>query len=754
MGTHEQPNSVLDDPREIGPYKLLDILGEGGMGTVWLAEQTTPVNRRVALKIIKLGMDTREVVARFEAERQALAVMDHPNIAKVYDGGATSSGRPYFVMELVHGVPITEYCDRHRLSVSDRVRLFTAVCRAIQHAHLKGVVHRDLKPANVLVSVADSGPVVKVIDFGIAKAIGYRLTERTLVTLQGYTLGTPEYMSPEQAEGSGLDVDSRTDIYSLGVILFELLVGALPIESSAARASAAYAIRETEIPRPSTKFAQLGTSKARIASDRSTTQHVLRRQLSDDLDWIILKSMEKDRTRRYETANGLALDLERHLSKQPVLARPPSVRYRMKKFAIRNRVGVIAGGIALLAVLGGALTASIGFVRSARAERRAQQEAAAAKQVTAFLVDLFNVSDPYQSSGADLTARELLQRGSERVKTELASQPLVQARLLYTLGTVHGGLGLFDPARALLGDALRIRERLLGTRDTMVAETLEALGGVERDKGNFAQADVAYSRALVIRQAAGGPDDISVAWALHGLAAVRFRQGQFAPAESLLKRALALHEREPVPNDRDVAANVSLLSSVYWAQGRYADAEPLMRRALGIRERQQGSDHPDVAGLLSNLGALYWMLGRYDEALAYYERARPILERSLGPRHPTYASILHNIGETYWKLNRLDEAEPLLRRALVLKEEVLAAGHPSIANTLHALAGVLRDARRNGESEQLYRRALEIRTRAFGPENRDVQETLRDYAQLLRNTGRSAEAARLEQRARTRSPSP
>lgn len=738
------PTSTLDDPSEIGPYKLLDVLGEGGMGTVWLAEQSQPVKRRVALKIIKVGMDTRDVVGRFEAERQALAVMDHPNIAKVYDGGATTTGRPFFVMELVRGVPVTEYCDTHKLTVADRIRLFTSVCRAAQHAHLKGVVHRDLKPSNILVSVSESDAVVKVIDFGIAKAIGHRLTERTLVTRQGYVMGTPEYMSPEQAEGSGLDVDSRSDIYSLGVILFELLVGALPVESSAARAATPYAIRGTDIPRPSTKLSQLGDAQARIAKDRQTSPGGLRRQLEDDLDWIVLKALEKDRARRYETASGLALDLERHLRKEPVLARPPSVRYRLNRFAKRNRAAVIGGALAVVALVGGTVTASIGFLRSSRAERRAQQEAAAASQVTQFLADLFASASPDQARGSDPTARELLDRGAQRVRTELSRQPLLQARLLHTLGSVYSELGLYDLARPLLDDALRIRERESGPDDEGVAATLQAIGSVGRMKGDFAAADSAIRRAIAIRTALHGSNDSLTAQAVASLGALYVVERKSAAAESLLKKAIAVNERTLGPDSPELTTNLTRLSVALWSQQRYTDAEPLMLRVLDIQTRRLGPDHPDVGGALNNLGGLYYMLERYEEALRYYDRARPIFERTLGSQHTTFAGILNNIGEVQLKLHRLDQAEPMLRQALTIKEQALAADHPSIATTLAALANLLRDSHRLVEAERLYRRALAIREQAFGAADASVAEVKHDYAQLLRQAGRAAEAARLE----------
>jgi len=369
-------SSHLDShPTKIGPFKVLERIGEGGMGVVYLAEQTEPVRRRVALKVIKLGMDTKQVVARFEAERQALAMMDHPNIAKVLDAGATPEGRPYFVMECVHGIPITDYCDLHNLKMPERLELFTHICEAVQHAHQKGVIHRDLKPSNVLVEVVDDHPVPKVIDFGVAKATAHRLTERTVYTEQGQLIGTPEYMSPEQAEMTGLNVDTRTDIYSLGVLLYELLVGALPFERGTLR-RASYAeirriLREVDPPKPSTRLSSLGAGSETVAKRRRTDQSSLLSQLRGDLDWITMKALEKDRTRRYASASEFAADIRRFLHDEPILARPPSPAYRMRKYMKRHRVGVGFAATTFLALVVGFVVVTAQQAKTAAARDEA-----------------------------------------------------------------------------------------------------------------------------------------------------------------------------------------------------------------------------------------------------------------------------------------------------------------------------------------------------------------------------------------------
>jgi non-specific serine/threonine protein kinase/serine/threonine-protein kinase len=741
---------VLRHPERVGPYRVLQVLGEGGMGVVYEAEQTEPVKRRVALKLMKVGMDTKDVVARFEAERQALAVMEHPNIAQVFDAGVSETGRPYFVMEAVRGVPLTDYCDRHRLSTRDRLELFVPVCDAVQHAHQKGVIHRDLKPSNVIVSEQGGGRVPKIIDFGIAKATGQRLTEKTLVTEYGQAIGTPAYMSPEQAEMTGLDVDTRTDIYSLGVVLYEMLVGRLPVDPTEVGVPAFIArlvARQTQPQTPSARVSSLGNARDTVAESRQTDPGSLRKELKGDLDWIVMKAMESDRNRRYQTANALAFEIKRHLNEEPVLACPPSVRYRFSKFVRRHKAAVTASALVGVALVIGAALATIGMVRATRAERTAASEAEAARQVSDFLVGLFEVSDPGEARGNSITAREILDRGATDISADLAGQPVVQARLMATMGNVYRALGLYDEAAPLLEQSLAVRERELGPDDPDVAESLHFLGMVYGEQGRFSEAEPLLQRSLDIRERTLGPNDIAVANSVGTLGGDYAEQGRYEEAEVLLRRALEITKEQLGPEHPEVALALNNLGALYWFQRELADAEPLFERSLAIREKVLGSNHPELGEGLHNLGSLYYMQGKYDEAVVAYDSARKIFEQSLGAEHPNTAMIINNIAETYWVQGKYNEAEAYFKASLAIKDKLFEPSHRSFAVSLHGLANVYRDQARYGEAEPLYQRALTIRETALEAGDPSVVETLTDFAAMLVSAGRVAEAERMAARA-------
>ncbi|MFN2315550.1 MAG: tetratricopeptide repeat protein [Gemmatimonadales bacterium] len=734
-------------PDQIGPYRILQVLGEGGMGVVYEAEETGLVRRRVAVKVLRTGLNSREVVARFETERQALAVMNHPGIARVFGAGTAEPGQPYFAMELVRGLPITTYCDTHHLTVEERLELFIAVCHAVQHAHQKGVTHRDLKPSNILVTEQDDVAQPKVIDFGIAKALGQQLTDATMVTKIGHALGTAAYMSPEQADPAGVDTDTRADIYSLGVLLYELLVGSLPVNPEEVGLHlflARLAAGEANPPTPSSRLQTNRHLAASVATFRKTDPDRLRRRLRGDLDWIVMKAMAPERGRRYETANGLALELRRFLSNEPVLARPPSVPYWVGKFVRRHRVGVAVAGVAAVLVLGSTIAATLGFVRASKAKQVAAVQADNARAVTQFLKDLFSDFDPAQPAGNPVTALDWLDRGTTRARRQLGDQPLQQAMLLQTLGSVYGTWSQYDSALALLHEALRVRERELGTDHPQLVETLIALGHAAREYGKHDVAEQYYVRGLTIAERTYRRDQLEVVEGLSGLGMLRIRQGHYVAAESLLREVVDLDARVRTPGDIRIARNIRNLGTALYGQHRFGEAEPLYRRALALQEGTWGRQSLEVASTFLNLGALFYVQERYSDAEGMYQAAWEIYEARLGTEHIRVANVKNNLGEVRWRLGRPAEAEPLLREALAYKERTLDPNSTSIANTLNTLAGVLRDQRRYPEAEFLYRRALAIRTSTYDdPNHRATQETKRDYAALLRLMGRGTEADRL-----------
>jgi len=728
-----------------GRYRLLQRVGEGGMGEVWLAEQTEPVRRQVALKVIKAGMDSAQVVARFEAERQALALMDHPAIATVFDGGTTPQGRPYFAMEYVKGEPITTYCDRHLLSTRERLGLFTQVCEGVQHAHQKGIIHRDLKPSNVLVTIQDDRPVPKIIDFGVAKATAQHLTERSLFTELGVLIGTPEYMSPEQAEMGGLDIDTRTDVYALGVLLYELLTAALPFDRKDLRqagiAEIQRIIREKEPPRPSTRITQPGPASTEAAKNRHTEPRRLVSELRGDLDWITMRALEKDRTRRYQTANALAADVHRHMNNEPVSAGPPSAAYRAGKFVRRHRFGVTTAVALVLLLAASALALGVQAQRIARERDRANHEAEAARQVSDFLVGLFRVSDPDQARGNTVTAREILDRGASKIDQDLRTQPLVQARLMSTMGRVYESLGLYDQALPLLESALATRRRLHGEEHLEVAESLIGLGGLRWHKGEYEAARPLLEGGLKQRERLLGPESPLVADSLHNLGNLLWSRGEYEEARLLLGRALAIREKN-VPAGPEVASTLNSLGAIAYKQGDYAEARRMWERTLAIREKNLGPDHPLIGQTLNNLAAAHTFTNDPAGARPLLERAVRIQEKVLGPKHPDLASALMNLGDVVSVLGDDLGAKPYYARAVAILDEA-SPGNPELARFLDRLARVTLKQGDADAARRLYERSLGLRETALGPTHHEIGESLAGLAECARQQGRAQEAEAL-----------
>jgi eukaryotic-like serine/threonine-protein kinase len=712
-----QPSTPVDAPM-FGNYRLLQKLGEGGMGEVWAAEQERPMRRKVAIKVIKAGMDSREVLARFESERQALALMNHPNIARVFEAGESSHGRPFFVMELVEGVPVTQYCDSNRLNTEERLALFVQICDAVQHAHHKGVIHRDIKPSNVLVRIQDQTPVPKIIDFGIAKATAQPLTEMTMFTEIGVVVGTPAYMSPEQAERTGLDVDTRTDVYSLGMLLYELLVGVLPFDAGGPGDSDAAElrrrIREDEPTKPSTRLTSLGESSLELARLRRADLRTLGRQLRGDLDWITLKALEKDRTRRYGSPNELAADVGRHLRHEPVLAGPPAVRYRVGKFIRRHRVGVAAASLILAAVLFGTGAAAYGLVRARRAESAARQEAAKAAAVNEFLQEMLASADPFGygtgNRGPNLTVLEALGAAAKKVDSgALKDQPLVEAAVRRTIGAAYTNLGNYAAAEPHLLAAVSVSTRAGGEAHPDTGESLMMLGNLRRAQGQFAESETVIRRALATQRAALGAQHLKVGEAAQSLAVTLVELRKVAEAETFEREALAIYRQRFGNENPYTASSLNNLAAMMIAQRRLAEAEPLAREALAIQRKTQGSDTPDIAVEMQNYGALLRDLGRYADAEPLLREALALVRKHLGNDHEAVARVGNNLAGVLRDEGKPAEAEPIYREALAIDRRNRPAGDPRLAFALTGLGWVLTDLDRPAEAEPLLREAVAIR---------------------------------------------
>ncbi len=743
-------------PESIGPYRIRHRLGEGGMGEVFLAEQTEPIQRLVALKVIKQGMDTRAVVGRFEQERQTLAMMNHPAIARVYEAGQTEQGRPYFAMEYVEGVPINEYCDSRRLDTRQRLELITQVCAGVQHAHQKAIIHRDLKPGNILVTTLDGKPVPKIIDFGIARATEQREFEQTMFTQFGHVIGTPVYMSPEQTDPTNIDIDTRTDIYSLGVVLYELLVGITPFDVQEAYAAGYEALmkftREREAPRPSTRLKECGPLAARIAPNHNTDPDRLVRTLRGDLDWILLKTLEKDRNRRYETANALAMDIRRFLENEPVLASPPSRVYRLRKAVRRNRAASVAVVAVSLAMVTAVTATSWGLLRARRAEAHAAQEAEIAKAVNAFLNEdlLASVAPSAQAGrGKDVSMREVLDAAAARITSQsgeggrFSDKPAVERAIRNTLGETYVRLGLYPEAEPHLERALQIAETHPGPQGLDLINAEATLGDLREKQGRFDEAEQHLARALQLRTAAYGADDAGAVSDMSVLARIYGKQGRSAEAEPLLRRTFELQRRLLGPQDTGTLIAMTSLANFYQESGRYAEAETLAVESLAIYTQYYGEEHENTMRVMNNLANIYGSQGRLEEALPLYMRALELKRKVLGDRHPSTLNTLNNLAEVQEQRGDYARAEALQADVLAARIEVLGADHPRTLYSQARLAYVRGKLGRLAEAEALARRTIDRFRDTLGDDHPSTIETEDILAGIMLAQGRAAEAARL-----------
>jgi serine/threonine protein kinase/tetratricopeptide (TPR) repeat protein len=708
----------------IARYKLLQEIGHGGFGVVYMAQQQEPVKRRVALKIIKLGMDTRQVVARFDAERQALALMDHPNIAKMLDAGATANGRPYFVMELVKGIRITDYCDQNKLSPRDRLELFIQICRAVQHAHQKGIIHRDIKPSNILVTLHDGVPVPKIIDFGIAKATQQELTEQTVFTQFGQFIGTPAYMSPEQAEMSGLDVDTRSDIYSLGVLLYELLTGKTPFDPNELMAAGLEEmrrmLREKEPARPSTKLSTLmGAELTLAASRRRVEAPKLVRLIRGDLDWIVMKCLEKDRTRRYETASRFADDIENFLHNEPVSARPPSRLYRLQRLVRRNRAAFAGSAVVVLSILAALVISTWMYAREKESRLRSEQ-------VAVFLQSLLEGVEPSVARGRDTAIlQELLDKAVERVSIELKEQPEVAAEICDTIGEVYRAIGQTAQAERMHRLALSLHGAPTRRTSAQVAKSLDDLGRVFHDQSKLVEAEALERRALELRLQLYGPDNLDVAVSRNDLALVLRDRGQWTEAENLHLKALQVQRHLAGDRSMTVATTLNNLAFLLRDAGRFADAETNFEQALAICRNRPGPDGPEVAVALDNLAFVKLDQGQYTNAETLEHQALLVLTNLYhGRDHLYFSDALNNLGRIYCAQGKLDDSENQHREALAMRRRTLGEENVRVANSLDDLALVLRRKKNLEEAEQRENEALAIRKALLGPEHLSISVSL------------------------------
>ena len=751
---------------QVGAYRLVELIGRGGMGEVYLAERADgEFRQRVAIKLLRAGFDNAQAIARFRDERGILARLEHPNIGRLLDGGVTEEGLPFLAMEYIQGEPVTRFCEAKNLAIEDRLRLFVDICRAVHFAHRSLVVHRDLKPSNILVTERGE---VKLLDFGIAKLLEEGAAEAA--TRTGLLLLTPEYASPEQVRGGG--ITTATDVYALGLLLHEILTGqrAQPVEDLSPVGVARVVCHE-EPARPSD-----------VAPER------LARRLRGDLDTIVAIALHKDPARRYASAERLADDILRHLDGRPIEARADSFGYRTGKFLGRHRLAVAASAAVIVALLIGLLLAVSGLVRARRAEAEARREAETSRQVSELLTGIFKVNDPGEARGETVTARELLDRGAERVREQLADQPAVQANLLRTIGDAYAELGLYERAQGLYESdlalrrslhgpghpevalslrslaemanrrgssrhaeklalqALAIQERTLGPEHRETARTLTTAGNASSQHGDFASARARLERSLAIQEKALGPGHPDLAGILNNVAIVRWRVGDFEGARPLYERALAMVERRYGERHPLVAATLNNLALVEYQSGRFVEARTLHERALAIRRVLMTPDHPDIAESLNNLANVLNQQRDLEAARSMLEEALHIRERSLGPEHPLVGATLCNLGLVRARLGDLPRARAALERSVDVLSRSLGPDHPDLSSALEILAEMDRRAGNLAAADRTSARVLALRGGPSAPKSLSLDYALKLRARVLRDLGREPEAAALEAR--------
>ncbi len=707
------------EAKSIGPYHLIRKLGEGGMGQVWLAEQTAPIKRQVALKLIRVGRFDDSVLQRFYAERQSLAMMDHPSIAKVFDAGATSDGQPYFVMEYVPGQPITDYCDRKRLKIRERLELFIKVCEGVQHAHQKAIMHRDLKPANILVVEVDGKPVPRIIDFGLAKAASPQLDGETLalMTQAGGWVGTPGYMSPEQADPGVMDVDTRTDVYSLGAVLYVLLTGSLPFETNKQRFDAFLRrLREEDPLRPSSKVSADKQTSKHTAEARGAEPQQLASLLHGDLDWITMKALEKDRARRYGSPMELAADIGRYLGNEPVTARPASVGYRARKYVLRYKALVAAAAAVFLVLVAGVITSTWQAVKARRAEAQAKQQSAIAQAVNDFLQkDLLAQASSFNQSrpDPDMKVRSALDRAAQNIEGKFKDQPEVEAAIRSTIGETYSDLGLYADSRKQLEKALELSRGSLGPDNLKTLQIMVSLGWLAQEQGHIEEAEKLQKQALDAGRRALGATNPTTLTALRRLGGVYLQESKYPQAEATLSEALQSLKRVDGSDNLDILSATNNLGAVYKQEGKFAQAEVMYRHGWDISKKLFGADSPKTLPIMGNLGVLLNHVGKKSEAEEIDRQTLEIARRVLGPEHPYALMAMDILAIACAEQGKYAEAESLNNQEFEIKRRVLGPDHPE---TLRALGNLGEDYALAGN----YPRAEEFLSQAVEAEKRTV----------------------------------
>ncbi len=726
---------TASEPKFIGPYKLLRRLGEGGMGQVWLAEQTAPVQRQVALKLIRVGRYDEEILRRFRSERQSLAMMDHPAIAKVFDAGSTSHGQSYFVMEYVPGMPITKYCDDMRLSIRRRLELFIRVCEGVQHAHQKAIIHRDLKPANILVAEVDGNPMPRIIDFGLAKAIGPQISDESMMTRDGDWVGTPGYMSPEQADPSA-DVDTRTDVYSLGVVLYALLTGDRPFDVSQGKKQPFYEVIrqlvEVDPLKPSKKIrTQDVATQAKLAEQRQNEPGMLVKQVGGDLDCIVLKALEKDRERRYATPLDLAADVDRYLRNVPVSAHPPGIAYRARKYVRRHRVGVSFGVAALVLLIGFAVAQAIEL-------RKIRQQRDRADHITQFLTGIFKVPNPSEARGNTVTAREILDKASQQIGSNLNNDPELQAQLMETMSQTYTGLGLYGRAQTLTEQALAIQKSLFrkSNRETLASESY--LGQLLRARGRLPEAEKLLQETIDAQRQVLGSNDPDTLASMDRLGYVYANEARHADAESLFRETLNAERKVLGPDDPRTLSTLNELAEVLTPQGRYAEADQIYGALIAAQKRTLGPDHPAVLLSMSHAAENLEEEGRFPEAEKLYSDVIAAQHRVLGPEHPQTLRAMTMLALTLAKEGHYSEADKLQNQIIEIKTRVLGPTHTSTLQSMEMEALGLNREGDYADSEKMFRDVIETAEKTDQPAT--VAEAWYNFGCAQAARGRSDEA--------------